>query len=386
MRKEGKSVMWRLAAASLFALGSANAQQQPPPATPVQLAADAASQAAANQVWHDAWRANVEAHLRTVAARGTPRDLLVAGWLWPAEADVARIEAQGSFARPQARAWIQEAYTAARGDDPLVDWTLLHACAATGATCDRDRLLQRLMTADPGNAELLLMAYQDAVVRKDSVAADRYWRMAAEGTHHRSRINDLGALMLSALREAPAPPLEPAMAATMGDDLGLGRAATPQDLAGLTVMSLNTAFAMPTLYPIVQRCRAELGRLPADALSACKRIYTLLATDEATLLGPRIALPRLVEWAGSDDERRNAQERLRRFAWVYENVLRQYQRPATERRTRVDYLERVFRDGEIAAMRDQLQLNGIATEPPAGWLPDNPEWHAWLPEPSPAAH
>lgn len=385
MRKAGKSGMWRVAMASLFALGSANAQQQPPPATPMQLATDAPPLAAANQAWHDAWRANVEAHLRTVAARGTPRDLLVAGWLWPAETDVAHIEAQESFARPQARAWIQAAYAAARGDDPLVDWTLLHACAATGATCDRERLLQRLMTADPGNAELLLMAYQDAVVRKDSVAADRYWRTAAEGTHHRSRINDLGALMLSALREAPAPSLEPALAAAMGDDFGLGRAATPQDLAGLTVMSLNTAFAMPALYPITQRCRAQVGRLPADALSACKRIYTLLASDESTLLGPRIALPRLVEWASTDDERRAAQERLRRSAWVFDNVLRQYQRPVTERRMRVDYLDRVFRDGELAAMRDQLQLNGIATEPPAGWLPDNPEWRSLLPGPLPAA-
>lgn len=385
MRKAGKRGAWLVATASLFALCSVNAQQQPPPATPVQLTTDAPPLAAVNQAWHDAWRANVEAHLRTVAARGTPRDLLVAGWLWTAEADVARPETQASFARPQARAWIQAACTAARGDDPLVDWTLLHACAVTGATCDRDRLLQRLMAGDPGNTDFLLMAYQDAVVRKDSVAADRYWRMAAEGTHHRSRINDLGALMLSALREAPAPPLEPALATAMGDDFGLGRAATPQDLAGIMVMSLNTAFVMPALYPITQRCRAEVGRLSADALSACKRIYTLLAADEATLLGPSIALPRLVEWARTDEERHAAQERLRRFAWVVDNVLRQYQRPATERRTRLDYLDRVFRDGELAAMRDQLQFNGIATEPPAGWLPDNPEWRALLSGPSPAA-
>ncbi|CAN7153691.1 hypothetical protein LJR168_000095 [Pseudoxanthomonas sp. LjRoot168] len=89
MRKAGKRGAWLVATASLFALGSVNAQQQSPPATPVQLTTDAPPLAAVNQAWHDAWRANLEAHLRTVAARGTPRDLLVAGWLWPAEADVA---------------------------------------------------------------------------------------------------------------------------------------------------------------------------------------------------------------------------------------------------------------------------------------------------------
>ena len=56
----------------------------------------------------------------------------------------------------QSRTWIQAAYDASTGDDPLVDWALLNACPKNHARCDRDRLLQRLMAVDEGNAELLL--------------------------------------------------------------------------------------------------------------------------------------------------------------------------------------------------------------------------------------
>ena len=47
--------------------------------------------------------------------------------------------------------------------------------------------------------------------------------------------------------------------------------------------------------------------------------------------------------------------------------------------------EAILRDGELAAMRHQLQANGIAGEPPAGWLPDSPEHRALLTGESPTA-
>lgn len=337
-----------------------------------------------DEAWREAWRGNVEVHLRSVAARGTPRDLLAAGWLWPMETDEASIAERGVFSRPQAREWIQAAYDGARGDDVLVHWALLDACAMTNAACDKGRLLQRLMAADPGNAEILLTAYQDAIERKDAAAAESYWQAAARGTHYRPRVNELGALMASVLRRAPAPALDPALAAALGEDLGLGRSATASDMADVVVMALNVAVAIPTLQPVQQRCSARVGQLPADTRAACKRIYALLSADESTLLSPMVALPRLVEWADTEAERTEARGRLRRFAWLYENSLRQYGRPAKERRLPVDHLDRVFREGELAAMRYELAREGIAAEPPAGWQPGNPEWRALLGD-SPAA-
>jgi hypothetical protein len=377
MRKAGQVGVWLVLIAASWTSAATMAQEGPLPVPPGRVESDPRL-TAMDEAWRKAWRSNVEAHLRSVAARGTPRDLLAAGWLWPMETDEASIAERGVPSRPQARAWIQAAYEGARGDDALVDWTLLDACPMSGATCDRGRLLQRLLSADPGNAEILLTAYQHAIERKDAAAAESYWQAAARGTHYRPRINELGALMASVLRRAPAPVLDPALAAALGEDLGLGRSATASDMADIVVMGLNVAIAMPTLQPIQQRCSARIGRLPADTRAACKRIYALLAADGSTPLPALVALPRLVEWADTDAERTEARERLRRFAWLYENSLRQYGRPAQERRLPVDHLDRVFRDGELAAMRYQLGREGIAAEPPAGWQPDHPEWRALL--------
>ncbi|MBL8257820.1 MAG: hypothetical protein JNJ62_14555 [Pseudoxanthomonas mexicana] len=377
MRKAGKVGLWLVLMASVSVPLPALAQEGPPPEVPGRFESDP-QLAAASKAWHDAWRANVETHLRSVAARGTPRDLLVAGWLWPLEDDTSRQQASGSLWKPQAREWIQAAYAASTGDDPLVDRTLLDACATTGATCDRGLLLQRLMTAVPGNAEPILAAHYDALQRKNMVAAERYWQAAAGATHYRSRINDLGLLMVTTLRQVRTPPLDPVLAAAIGEDFMLGRAVTPRDMADTMVMAINAAIAMPTLHPITQRCRAQVGQLPADTLSACKRIHTLLADDTSTLLFPAIALPRLVEWADTDAERDAARERLRRFAWVYESTMQLYQRPADARRMPEDYIDVFLHDGELAAMRRQLDANGIATLPPAGWQPDNPQYRAAL--------
>lgn len=384
MRMTKQVGTWLVLMASVLAPSPALAQEGPPPERTSRVESDP-QLAAASRAWHDAWRANVQAHLRTVAARGTPRDLLVAGWLWPMENDEGLIQANGSFWRRQAREWIQAAYAASKGDDPLVDWALLDACATNGARCDRGLLLQRLMAADPGNAELLLTAYDAAARRKDVAAAERYWQAAAAATHYRAHFNDIGLLMATRLRQVPAPPLDPALAAAIGADLGLGRAATSQDMADTTVLAINAAIAIPALHPITQRCRAQVGVLPADARTTCKRIYSLLAADDSIMIGPAIALPQLVQWADVDVEREAARERLRRFAWVLENVMQLYQRPATARHLPADYVDVFLRDGELSAMRHQLRANGIAGEPPAGWLPAGAEHRALLTgEPPPA--
>lgn len=312
MRKAGQVGLWLVLAAASWTPVAAMAQDDMFPDGPPQLASDEPVVAAASTAWHDAWRASVETHLRAVAARGTPRDLLVAGWLWPVEDEEERIEAANSFFRPQARAWIQAAYDGARGDDVLVDWTLLDACEMAGATCDRAVLLQRLMAADPGNAEILLTAYQDAHERGDAEAAERYWQAASEGERYHSRINELGALMASVLRQAHAPAMDPALATALGKDLGLGRSATPDDMANMAVMSLNAAIAMPTLRAITQRCTARVGLLPDGTLAACRRPASWNGPTRRPTAPPRVnacaALPGSTRtpFAGTSSRRRGA--------------------------------------------------------------------------------
>ncbi|MBD9480509.1 hypothetical protein [Pseudoxanthomonas sp. PXM02] len=377
MRKAGQVGLWLVLVVASWMPVSAMAQDGPPESPPSRIESDPAL-SAASEAWHAAWRKDVQAYLRTVAARGMPRDLLIAGWLWPVESDDTSRPEDVAAANEQARLWIQAAYDTARGDDALVDWALLEVCRMTGATCDRAQLLQRLVSADPGNAEVLLAAYQDAVERRDTAAAERYWQAAAAGTHYHPRINALGTLMVSALRQAPAPALDPALAAAIGEDIQLGRDATPRDMADIVVMARNSAVAVPTLVPIRQRCTAQVGAIPPATRLACKRIYTLLANDETTLITSMLSLPRLVEWAETDAERDAARERLRRFAWVYESLHRLDDPSAPEQKVPGDYIDVLFRDGEFAALRLRLEINGIPTEPPSGWLPEHPGWRALL--------
>ena len=85
-----------------------------------------------------------------------------------------------------------------------------------------------------------------------------------------------------------------------------------------------------------------------------------------------------MEWADSDAEREAARERLRQFAWVHDSVMQLYQRPAHARRLPEDYIDVFLRDGELAAMRHQLKINGIAAEPPPGWQSDTPQYRPVL--------
>ena len=368
MRKAGKVGLWLALMASICVSSPAVAQEGPPPEVLGRVESDP-KLAAASKAWHDAWRASIETHLRAVAARGTPRDLLIAGVLWPLEEGEPGV---------QSRTWIEEAYVASTGDDPVVDWMLLDRCPKVGARCDRARLLQRLMAADPDNADILLTAYSDALQRNDLAAAERYWQTAANASHFRARFNDIGLLMATALRQVPALPLEPALAAAIGEDFRLGRDATTKDMADIAVIAVTAAIAMPSLAPITQRCRPQVGQLPAEARLVCKRIYTLMAADTSMLITTAVALPQLMQWADTDAERTATRERLRRFAWVYENVMQLYLRPSGEQRMPEDYADVFLRDGELAAMQHQLRENGIAIEPPATWSPDNLEHRALL--------
>ena len=92
MRKAGQVGLWLVLVAASWMPVTATAQDGTHDIPPLRIESDP-QLAAANKTWNDAWRANVEAHLRTVAARGTPRGLLVAGWLWPVEENTGRARA-----------------------------------------------------------------------------------------------------------------------------------------------------------------------------------------------------------------------------------------------------------------------------------------------------
>ncbi len=327
--------------------------------------------AAAGDAWYAAWRDAVQAHLGKVAARGTPEARVAASLLYPPPEAQAQVE-QASFTQPQARTWLQQAYDAG-ATDAMVAWALLDACPMRGIECDRGVLLQQLLAAEPDNAEVHLQAYVHAVEQGDAAGAEAQWQAAVAAPFYRTHLGAQGRLLLATLNGVAAPAMEPALAAALGEDMGLGRSATPRDVAGITVIAVNVATAMPTLLPVTQRCGNRAGRLPAARLQECRRLYALLADDESVLLLPSVALPWLVESAGKTEAGATLRERLRRFAWIHEQALPSLAHPSV-RTMPDDYAERFMRDGELTAMRHLLQANGMAAEPPPGWLPDNLYW------------
>lgn len=319
--------------------------------------------------WVARHRVALENHLRTVAARATPRDLLVAGLLWPPDEQAA---AEGDFPARQSAVWLQAAYDA-QPRDVLVDWVLLDACLSHGVTCDRDALLQGLLKADAGNAELQLRGMSDALRQGDSAQAERYWQAAVRAPRYHERAGEIGRLLQDTLRSVPAPPLDPRVAAAMGEDLRLGRPATDGDMADVASIALVTAIAMPAFQPVTEHCKPVGGPLPPARLDECRALLTRMADDESLLVTQTIALARLRELPSSAADQTALRERLRRLAWVFENAMPPGQnRPGWT--LPADYATRFMRDGELPAMRYLLQANGIALEPPAGWLPQTPHW------------
>ncbi len=361
-----------LAMAAAAAPAFAQAPQYDAPPQPVSRLESDPVLARVHAQWVARHRVALENHLRTVAARATPRNLLVAGLLWPPDEQAG---AEDAFTSPQSTVWLQAAYDA-QPRDALVDWALLDACLWRGVTCDRDALLQGLLKADAGNAELQLRGLSDALRQGDSARAELYWQAAVRAPHYHDRAGELGRLLQDTLRSVPAPPLDPRVAAAMGEDLGLGRPATDGDIADVASLGLIMA-AVPTLQPVTERCKPVAGRLSPARLDECRALLTRIADDPSLLATQTIALGRLMELPSSAAEQTALSERLRRIVWLLENAM-----PPRESRPGwtlpTDYATRFMRDGELAAMRYLLQANGIALEPPADWLPQTPHWRSLI--------
>ena len=101
-----------------------------------------------------------------------------------------------------------------------------------------------------------------------------------------------------------------------------------------------------------------------------------MAADEATLIAPMIALPKLVELSGSSAESLAWREQLRQFQWVYENAQQRMFAGNSNGALPREYGTWFLTEGELAAMRKLLSRQGVPVQAPAGWLPGNARYRA----------
>ncbi len=334
----------------------------------------------AEKAWHEAADEVTKNHLRTVAARGDARSLLAAAMLWPQRQDGVGDGKMPAIAQEK-RAWF-EAARGMRPRDRMVAWIEASDCGGLSDSCDRDGALAFLLQAEPDNAAVHILALGFADRSGKPEQAEVHWQGAALATRYDPRMLETSRLLYSAMSGISMPALTPALAQSMGESLGIDRAATPEELGNANTMNVWVAIALPAYQSVTRGCGAHaLAMAPSQRQAQCERVMMMLAADDSILISRSIGLTRMVELAGDRVEGSALRERLRQFQWVYENALRSMGSGGSS--VPPEYLRWVLQEGELPAMRKLLEANGISAEAPADWLPDRADARALLDSPSP---
>lgn len=315
--------------------------------------------------WHRANTAAIAGHVRVLMASSDPRDQLAAALIAPSaeprsgeEFDWTTEEASTAFA-------------AARRlgpNDRLLAWLEALDCprARAGSGCDPQAALERLQRLEPDNAAVWIKALDQAVARGDEAAIDGLLARAAAASRYEIPFADIGRLLFETLQRVESPPMTPRVAAALGLDGGMGRAASADDTAGTQAMAIASAVAMPAYLPLQQVCSGADGK-PAQAhrLPACIATYAHMARDPL-LISQMIALTRLVRLTAGSTAGAEWRERLRTMQWVRSKGIER-----VNARLPDGYLRSLWRQGEMPALEGVLRAAGVPTTPPPGWLPDD---------------
>lgn len=333
----------------------------------------------AQKAWHAAAAEATRNHLRTVAAQGDARSLLAAAMLWPQwPADESPGDAPGIA--PERRAWFAAARSV-QPRDPLVAWIEASDCGGLSDSCDPDAALESLLQAEPDNAAVHFLAMAAANRASSQQRAEQHWQAAAASTTYDTHALQMSQLLYAAMEDAVLPPLTPALAQSMGRSLGSNRDATPEDLRDVVTMAVWAAVAIPAYQTPTRMCVVdESAPLPAQRAAQCRRVMTMLASDQTVMIGQMIGLKKMVELSRGSDDAGLWEARFRQFHWTYENALRSM--GPTGFPMPPEYLRWALTEGELPAMRKLLEANGIVPAPPEGWLPEPAELRALLAQPA----
>ncbi|HBK45945.1 MAG TPA: hypothetical protein DDZ67_05805 [Xanthomonadaceae bacterium] len=320
---------------------------------------------AAGRRWGQRFEQQLQQRLQAFADSGQARKLYVAGQLGGIVSAPASVDA--GMQPAQARAWLQAAVDA-RPRDALVARFEIDGCAGMGLRCDPAGALAFLLRQEPDNAEVQLRAVLDARRRGDRAAVERHWQDAASATRFQGGAALLGPALLEAYAGLDWPLPDARFSHILEQLRGHG---LDLDLRAAALMEAQQVWASQGFEPglLLQEmhgCRGE----PAGSArwDECASVAALLAEDSSNLLVPMVGLKTLIELTAGMPEQEPWQQRLRRIQWLQ-------QAAATETLGELmsaamyAWVETMLRDGELAALRQQLARHGKAAEPPADWAP-----------------
>lgn len=341
---------WPDAAPTQAPVGAAARQARPERAPPTPAPAQAAAAASTPRTGTPAETAVANCHAQR---RDAARRLLAT---LPADRDPERAIQRAAlqqyitpFASGNARA-----LAAARvrwPDNAELAWLAFEGCAASQG-CDRGAALSHLLKADAENAAAWMFAMSQAHQRDDSDAWGAALHTAATAPVFQPRYGGLY------VRLQPLLATLPAGSACMSDlDDTLGRPATPEDLADLEALAVESVTTMP--YASLFRCRKT--SLRTTTWQDCRTLATRVAGGD-TLIEQRVGTRLMMDLASDPAEYAAWSARSRDARWLASLAANLHSSLPP------GYAARVLVEGEVAVLRE-LAVERGKWPPPRGWQP-----------------
>lgn len=310
--------------------------------------------------WKDAWDNAQNEKARVLAERGDVRSLLMAVALARSSSFNVNVDSP-SWAN--VGSWLDAARIAAP-DEPLVDWMALLLCEPElREICSIETASQALKRREPDNAAipLALLKWE----QKDDAGRLRLrLHEAAKAARYDSPVKEIAALIKEAIALVEPPGMVPELREAMEASAWPASSQGIQYNRAMTLLFYS--WPMPAMA-YVKPCRLAIEKTPEELRDDCRRVMTLLADDDASLLTSLFGTMGMVRLTAEDVDGPAWRERLRQRFWLMEQG-------AWHERAGTGLPDDLFFiiEREPAVLRERLHSRGISLSPPEGWLPADP--------------
>ena len=253
---------------------------------------------------------------------------------------------------------------AAAPDDVLVQWWAAHKSIGGEGQCGsgepRPDLVAALHAVDGENGAVWLIDLDSAISAKDESAIDAALTHIAAAPRFNFHISDATQAWLHAYERFGAPAF-PGL-----DEEAPATARPPSAVLRVSMANSQAMSSMPGLSGLRKTCKLDTDTTGQNwqRASLCESVGRLMAGTEDSLLTTGMGLA-IIRQAGREQE--EDRRRGREMEWLRESVHdvdKGTPGPWTV------YAETLARSGsEIKAIREALRHAGLATRPPADWLP-----------------
>ncbi len=321
------------------------------------LAASAASaQELADERVASAYAAYGRAAAITLAARGEPRDALVAVLI---DGYAAKHGDVGAPARRE-RVWV-DAYARAP-DDVLFHWIAATGCPTGEAACerrDRRAALAALSRLEPDNGAVWQLVLGDALARDDAVLARDALARLARAERYDTHQDELFAALDTALATVPIPQ----------EALALGEEQLDEPTArGVAVLGVLLALALPDPGWLTRYCTPGVVTAFESRRDDCVAAGERMATRSETSLGRFVGARVWREAARGSPHEPRARRALVAQHWRVERY-GPLAAAAGADALRTQLERRRNHGSEAAAIDAALAAAGIPLEPPPDYVP-----------------